>query len=1150
MRCGNRLSEGGYMKHKKLIMAVLMFLFCALCMIGWREHKTIQAAMTDSGMVDGIPAYRSACAAPENVQAGGYNDAVTYNDYVCNGRTSSWTFKNGYIFWSTRSKAAEGQKATLYRSIGWDITFSADLNADQKIDSNEQMTISVAKTIQGIYYPNMNYYYINYQQKETDGVLYNYSLYAMSYDRLQELAMNHEADQSGGKNPITTAIFRSEKVTISIDAIMTTVERDANGNEKINGAIYEENGTSRSGVDPDATGNIKTRGNVYHCNNINDYEILLRQFNKASLETYKNTGTVSNYMLTLEFYADKEVYGARGIDGWSVHQTTGQIFYEGKPYTQSVFFWEAAKIPDLKSKIEGEGYRLTGQWRCAGSDCYVNASETYHTSYLAQHAQFSKQTADIYEGSGILRLYADSAESWSENEYTIEYYSVTGEKQQTFQKIASQICRYSQTYRYYGAGNTAAPRIEGGELLYWTRGLEPESEIARCGANFSGKDFPETKKKTGNTVRLYAVWGVQVYAVTCNENCAKGKESRQTFYEIYGIGFTKNKELADTKTSTNPFYWAESEQLCQSNELDIHVPQSDGYIWNGFWDKQMKRQYIASDGTALFDSARTFERDTAIYGDWRKNYTLTIMYKLGDNAFVSKNDHGYGIDEAGYLTIDGKTVTARYLATDSVKVLAIFDCIEKEGGVRSDRWQIAGTKESVPEKGTYMARTLAKKAGGNLNKEDVAVVLQLAWSEFQYYVDYYFMNNSTGKYEIKASQLCRYGQTCRFYSELQTQSLQVPDNKVFKGWSRKKNSQDIDYPAEESFCNLAEAENQRVQLYGVWEALTGEIVLSGNCPTDAQNPVEMGSTSIRYVLGEGFLTEKGGNSITDSCRIRVPSCEGYVFTGYYDAQNGGKQMVDATGNVTGEVSVKERYGTFYAGWQQKTYRMTCYANGGTFEKLVGEPEETISRDGILYGNFLPAMTAPHRAGYSFAGYRRKESNGEVWYNRYLNSGNRRYLMSSDVDLYAVWEDDIAPSGTIRTNGGSSSSAWSNRNVRLSVRGCDAGSGVVKMELFCKRYFQSGYQLMRVWESVPRASLEGFVDVDLNGISNFYCVVYDAAGNTNYRIIGTDADFRETVATVLYIDKTAPKVTLPQLGEIQADSDSLSVSVYASDDVIE
>lgn len=1128
------------MRYKSLCMAGIGGIILICLMVYIMGPGNIHAADNSSGIVDGSPGYHSACSTPEDKKAGGYNDAVDYNDNTCNGQSSTWNFKNGYVFWSTKSKVAVNKQATLYRSIGWDITFSADLNGNREIDPQEQMSIEVARTIRGEYLSKMNYYYINYQQKETDGVLYNYSLYAMSYDRLQELATNHEAAIKNGKTPLTDAIFSADRIYIAIDAIMTTVDRDAKGNETINGYIQSENGTSTSGVSASATGNIKTAGTIYRCKNAEDYNCLVNQFNSASIATYKNSGAVRNNKLTLEYYLDVDTYGINASNGWSVNRSTGQIYYNGRPYTQTFSFWELGELTDFKDVICGDGYKLTGLWRCGESDCFIKDSEEYHTSYLARYASFSPTVSSIYNGNGTLKLYADKPASWSANGYTIEYYTRTKAASKTYSLIGTQSCEYGKSYHYYRAANTSAPVIKGVELLHWADGTGDDAKIIQCGSAFSGEDYPKAEKTNGYVVKLYAVWQVTPYTISCNENQPSGESVVHQIYEIYGIGFTIQKSLAETRTSFNPFYWTNSKYLIRASELDLGTPVYGKYIWNGYWDKAKQSQYFSANGKAIFSSAQTFEKNTTLYGSWKKNNSLTVMYKPGDAVTVSENNQGYGVDGNGFLTVKGKTLTAQYLATESVTLLEIPDCVKKDGCTKGKKWRISNSSESVAGAGTYSAKTLAKKAGGDLTKGNITVILEIPWSTFKYYVDYYFLNESNGSYEIKASQACMYGENYRFYSEQNAEGIKIPDGKVFKGWSKKTGSSSINYGAGEMFSNLCSKANGRISLYGVWGGITCYIDLNGNCPSDSEYPVTMGTTQISYVFGE-----------QKECMIQAPSCPGYVFKGYFDLQKGGKQMIDSGGKSTAALSFSESGRTLYAQWEQKTYRMTFYANGGNFTTRSSGDGNVVSREGIKYGSYLPGVIAPAKEGYSFDGYGiSKTEDGEVWYNRFLNSGSRRYNIAEDVSLFARWVDDIVPTGTIRASAGNSSRAWTNRNVRLSVTGSDAGSGVVKIQLFQKKYFENQYHLLEEWNTDPVRTYTGTVLVDTNGISNFYCVVYDARGNSNHRIYGTDSDIVSTVTTSVYVDKVAPRITVPVIEECRLGDETVWASLYASDDVIE
>jgi hypothetical protein len=565
----------------------------------------------------------------------------------------------------------------------------------------------------------------------------------------------------------------------------------------------------------------------------------------------------------------------------------------------------------------------------------------------------------------------------------------------------------------------------------------------------------------------------------------------------------------------------------------------------------MQKQYFLANGNAVFSSAKTFEKDTTIYGSWKKNYTLTVMYRLGEDVSVSKNDSGYGVDADGYLTVNGKRFKKELLATDSVTILAIPDCVQKEGSTKAAKWRIDGTSEKVAGGKSYTAKTLAKKAGGDLASQNVTVILAIPWSTFQYYVDYYFWNDTSKEYEIKAVQSCLYGETFRFYTETQMEALHVPNGMAFAGWSRNMSDTTVTYQGAEAFSNLCTKADARISLYGVWTGKPYVITLNGNCPSDSDNPVVMGTSQICYVFGEGFCKNGDSGELQNSCTVRIPSCTGYVFKGFFSEQKGGTLMVDASGNSTGNLSFRENERTIYAQWEQKTYRITYDANGGTFAKSSWGNEQAVSLGGIAYGSFLPGTVAPFLEGYSFDGYTTAaDGTGEIWYNRYLNSGNRRYRIGQDMKLYAKWTDDIVPTGVIRASSGNSSRAWTNQNVQLAITGSDAGSGVVKIQLFQKRYFESAYQLIGEWDTAPAKSYTCSTVVETNGISNFYCVVWDAAGNTNRRIFGMDSDIASVTATTIYIDKVAPEITEPEIEDRREGETSVHVSLYASDDVIE
>jgi hypothetical protein len=358
------------------------------------------------------------------------------------------------------------------------------------------------------------------------------------------------------------------------------------------------------------------------------------------------------------------------------------------------------------------------------------------------------------------------------------------------------------------------------------------------------------------------------------------------------------------------------------------------------------------------------------------------------------------------------------------------------------------------------------------------------------------------------------------------------------------------YLGGEEFLNLCSRADARLALYGVWESRICTIALMGNRPSDADSPVVMGTEQIYYIYGAGFYGNGDSGELQQDCTVWIPSCKGYVFRGFFSAQEGGTLMIDASGHSTDDLSYFGLVNVLYAQWEPETYRMTFYANGGRFADSSWGSAQAVTLGGIAYGSFLPATVSPVREGYSFGGYATDtDGTGAFWYDRYLNSGDLRYRETGDTSLYANWVDDILPTGIIHASAGTSSSAWTNQNVRLSITGSDSGSGVVKIQLYQKRYYETAYRLVGEWNTAPTQSYTAYTTVSTNGISSFYCIVWDAVGNTNRRAFGADADTATSGTTTIYVDKVAPQVTAPEVSGSSA-GNSARVSLYASDDAIE
>ncbi|EPB7495617.1 InlB B-repeat-containing protein, partial [Listeria monocytogenes] len=111
----------------------------------------------------------------------------------------------------------------------------------------------------------------------------------------------------------------------------------------------------------------------------------------------------------------------------------------------------------------------------------------------------------------------------------------------------------------------------------------------------------------------------------------------------------------------------------------------------------------------------------------------------------------------------------------------------------------------------------------------------------------------------------------------------------------------------------------------------------------------------------------------------VPTKQGYVFTGWYDARSGGTKWDFATDKMP------DKDMTLYAQYSKQSYKV-IFNNAGNkneksvqFETLVKEP------------------TAPTKQGYTFAGWYDAETGGTKW------DFTKDKMPASDLTLYARYE---------------------------------------------------------------------------------------------------------------------------------------------------
>ena len=144
------------------------------------------------------------------------------------------------------------------------------------------------------------------------------------------------------------------------------------------------------------------------------------------------------------------------------------------------------------------------------------------------------------------------------------------------------------------------------------------------------------------------------------------------------------------------------------------------------------------------------------------------------------------------------------------------------------------------------------------------------------------------------------------------------------------------------------------------------------------------------------LDSNGGGAVTPSTvtatydqslnNLPVPKRLRYVFSGWYDAQAGGKQYVDGNGNSTARYDKTENC-TLYAQWQEAPdCTVTFDPNGGT---LNGDATSSEQQNAPI-----TQPTAPTRTGHTFTGWYKDLACTQPW--------DFDDWVTGDMTLYAGW----------------------------------------------------------------------------------------------------------------------------------------------------
>ena len=148
----------------------------------------------------------------------------------------------------------------------------------------------------------------------------------------------------------------------------------------------------------------------------------------------------------------------------------------------------------------------------------------------------------------------------------------------------------------------------------------------------------------------------------------------------------------------------------------------------------------------------------------------------------------------------------------------------------------------------------------------------------------------------------------------------------------------------------------------------------------------------RNLMGTSHPNPGTYTSSTPNIQLQSPSVlSGYLFAGWYDAEQGGNRVTTIPKGSSGDI-------TLYARWEQipaKTHTLTYYANdaGGPPAQNIPAPVTVNDGDTVTL-----STVSPTREGYTFTGW-----------NTMPNGTGTTYLpgadihdVTSDINLYAQW----------------------------------------------------------------------------------------------------------------------------------------------------
>ncbi len=472
-----------------------------------------------------------------------------------------------------------------------------------------------------------------------------------------------------------------------------------------------------------------------------------------------------------------------------------------------------------------------------------------------------------------------------------------------------------------------------------------------------------TKVAITDAQTLYAHWTVNRYTVTLQLRLPSSDNTaaQQVITQLSGVKFTALVDGAQITATFTADYGTDLSDIRALLESDAFGRLTIG-----------GKLYTLALNDTLQD---TLTGDVTLTGEWTNDEvaTVTIVYGNGDQNILvtvvkgeeftlpdtpSRTGYTFG----GWL-VNGDTKQAgeKINVSENVTVTAIWTAnkytvtLEANGGsVTPTRIEVTfgSSYDELPTPvleghtfaGWYLGDVLVTK--DTIVSTASGHTLTAKWTANTYTVTF-DKNGGTGE---MAAQSFTYGET-----KALTVNAFTRKGYTFVGWNTQADGKGTSYSDGQTVSDLISQAGGSVTLYAVWKA---EVY------------------TINYILGGGKNAESNPSSYTvesDEITFAAPSRVGYAFVGWFDAEEGGKEIAKIAAGNTGNV-------TLYARWAIEEFTVT-FMDG----------DETKAEQTVAYGGKATSVSA-EKNGYTFLG----------WFD-----GEKEYDFASavtkDVTLTAKWE---------------------------------------------------------------------------------------------------------------------------------------------------